>query len=200
MKSAFLALLIATLALPAAAQLVRKTDSNQPIAITADNLEVQQNQQVATFTGKVEAVQGDMRLKADTLKVFYRQGGGQNGPAPQRPGQAARPAQPAATPDTVGGNSISRIEAYGNVFVSSPEETGTGEKGVYDVDKRTVVLEGASVVLTRGQSVLKGQRMTMNLDTGQSVMQVAPGQRVQGLFVPGTQDGQPAPAKPAPRR
>lgn len=200
MKSALLALLIATLALPAAAQLVRKADSNQPIAISADNLEVQQNSQVATFTGKVEAVQGDMRLKADTLKVFYRQSGGQTGPAPQRPAgaPAARPAP--AAPEAVGGNSISRIEAYGNVFVSSPDETGTGEKGVYDVDKRTVVLEGATVVLTRGQNVLKGQRMTMNLETGQSVMQVAPGQRVQGLFMPGTQDGQPAPAAPAPRR
>ena len=46
-------------------------DTSLPIEITADSLEVLRNQQIATFTGNVDAVQGDMVLSADLLRVHY---------------------------------------------------------------------------------------------------------------------------------
>ena len=79
-------------------------DSNLPIEITADSLEVLQDQKIATFAGNVDAVQGDMVLSADRLRVHY----GDDGNA------AAGPA---------GAGSILRIEADGNVLMSSPRET-----------------------------------------------------------------------------
>ena len=48
-------------------------DSSEPIEIIADTLVVQQEKQIATFTGNVVAVQGDMTLKSDLLRVFYAQ-------------------------------------------------------------------------------------------------------------------------------
>ncbi|MGG2362149.1 LptA/OstA family protein, partial [Salmonella enterica] len=51
----------------------RAASTDQPIDISSNALEVQQARQVAIFTGQVEAIQGDLRLKADTLKVHYRQ-------------------------------------------------------------------------------------------------------------------------------
>ena len=46
-------------------------DSSLPIEITADSLEVLQDRKVATFTGNVDAVQGDLVLSADLLRVHY---------------------------------------------------------------------------------------------------------------------------------
>ncbi len=155
---------------PAApAPLGRPHDGNQPIEITSDSLEVIQPQQIAIFKGNVDAVQGDIRLRADTLKVHYRQR------------QAGQPAATGAavSPQT----SIHRIDAVGRVFISSPEETARGDVGVYDVEKRTIVLEG-DVVLTRGENVLRGNRATMDLAGGRSIMVPTAGERVHGLFVP----------------
>ena len=191
MRAILAMLAVLLLPLVGQAQVSRSQNNDQPIEITADKLEVQQDKQVATFSGRVEVIQGDTRLKAERLLVHYRQNNSQ--PAPnsrppsQRPGGAGSP----GGADIAQG--ISRIEAFGNVFVSSPTETGQGDTGVYDVDKKTITLEGREVVLTRGQNVLKGNRMVMNMDTGQSTLQVAPGERVRGIFVP---EQRPAPGQP----
>jgi lipopolysaccharide export system protein LptA len=141
-----------------------KHDSSQPIEITADQLEVQQEKQLATFSGNVQAIQGDIRLRAASLQVRYR---AQDGSA-----------------DVEG--AISRIIAKGQVFFSSPGQTARGDSGVYDVDKSLVTLEG-KVVLTREDNVIKGNRLVLNLATGRSKVSGAPsgtGGRVRGLFVP----------------
>jgi lipopolysaccharide export system protein LptA len=145
-------------------------DSTLPIEITADSLEVVQEEQIATFMGNVDAVQGDLVLTSDELRVHYRGGG-------EAPGMTA--------------GSIRRIEAMGNVFLSSPEETAQGEVGVYDVDGALLTLEG-SVVLTRDENVVRGERLEIDLATGRSQMFAAvpstaggtPGQRVKAVFVP----------------
>ena len=150
---------------PALAQLDigGRHNANQPIEITADSLEVQQEKQLAIFRGNVEAVQGDMNLRADVLVVHYR---------PREDNQ----------------NSISLIEVEGNVFLSSPKEMAQGDRGIYDVDAERIELDG-SVVLTQGENVIRGDHLELNLATGQSKMaSVASAdgskQRVKALFVP----------------
>ena len=44
---------------------------DEPIEISSDRLVLEQNQQLATFTGNVDAVQGDTTLRSDVLRVFY---------------------------------------------------------------------------------------------------------------------------------
>jgi lipopolysaccharide export system protein LptA len=168
LRTLLLAALLAAGAGAADAQVAlgKRHDTSQQIEITADSLEVQQDKQVAIFSGNVDAVQGDIRLKADQLRVHYREGGD---------GSRAQGGEPSSQ--------IRRIDAVGNVFVSSPEETGKGDRGTYDVERRVIVLEG-QVVLTSGKNILRGNRATMNLDTGRSTMETAPGGRVRGLFVP----------------
>jgi lipopolysaccharide export system protein LptA len=161
-------------------------DSKLPIEITADSLEVVQDEQIATFLGNVDAVQGDLVLTSDQLRVHYRGSG-------EAPGMTA--------------GSIRRIEATGNVFLSSPEETAQGEFGVYDVDGALLTLEG-SVVLTREENVVRGERLEIDLATGRSQMFAAvpstaggtPGQRVKAVFVPPPESAEPAagPAGDAP--
>lgn len=144
---------------------IRDHDTSQPIAITADSLEVERDRGVAMFSGAVDAIQGDLVLRADILRVHYRDGEA-SGAAPS--------------------GAISRIDAEGGVFFSTPTETAEGERGVYDVRNGTITLFGA-VVLTRGNNVLTGSRLELSLATGTSRLYSdgeEGGGRVRGLFVP----------------
>ncbi|MSO64208.1 MAG: hypothetical protein EXQ85_00120 [Alphaproteobacteria bacterium] len=136
--------------------------ANEPLRVAANYLEVQQNSQLATFSGSVEANQGDLRLRSNTLRVYYDDAA------------AAAAAQ-----------AVSRIDAVGQVFLSSPSETAQGDQGVYDVTKGTITLTG-SVVLTRDNNVIRGQRLVMDLNSGTSLVDsaAAGGGRVRGLFTP----------------
>ena len=136
-------------------------NSDQPIEINADSLEVQEKERIAVFRGNVDAIQGDIHLRADELKVHYQGGGKSTAKA---------------------SGTITRIDATGRVFVSSPSETAQGDTGVYDVDARQITLTGR-VVLTRGENVIRGQRLVMNMESGKSRIEGGDG-RVQGLFVP----------------
>ncbi len=137
-------------------------DTSLPLEITADALEVQQDQQRAIFTGAVDVIQGDMRLNADKLIVYYRD------------------------KEAEEQNAIYRIDVEGNVRFTTPSETAQGSTGTYDVDGGTIELVG-DVVLTSGQeAVIRGDRLLMDLNTGQSEVS---GGRVKGIFIPDQSGG-----------
>lgn len=140
-------------------------NAGQAIEITADTLEVRQSENVAVFQGAVEAAQGDMIVTADMLTVYYRETQG---------GQ--------------GNLGVSRIEAEGNVTVTSPGETARGQRGIYDVEGARIDLAGA-VVLNSGNNVIQGETLTMDLESGVSKVSGASTGRVKGLFVP-DEDGE----------
>lgn len=162
-RTLFLAAVAVLVAHTAAAQFRQSQDTSLPIEIAADALKVQQDKQIAVFTGNVDAQQGNMKLRADKIWVHYHdQSGGEET------------------------QSISKIDAEGQVFFSSGSETAKGDQGTYDVDKGVIVLTG-QVVLTQGENVLRGSRVLLDLKTGLSTMDgnAARGDgRVRGLFVP----------------
>jgi lipopolysaccharide export system protein LptA len=184
----------AALGAAASAQSLQQ-DTQLPIEITADALEVVQPDRVATFSGNVDAVQGELVLSADQLRVHYRGSGeDQADDAGQAPPAAGR------------AGSIRRIEAIGNVSIASPRETATGEVGVYDVVGNLVTLEGA-VVLSRDDNVIRGERLEMDLSTGRSrviakatsAQGAPPEQRVRAIFTPSEEAPADRPAEPAAR-
>ena len=139
-----------------------RLDTAQPIEIVADALEVNQDQQLAIFTGKVAASQGQILLNADRVVVHYSAGGGD------------------------GVQAISSIDAEGNVFFTTDFETAQGDLGTYDVENGMITLTG-TVVLTRGENVLRGSKLVLNLLNGTSTVEggaAEDGGRVRGLFVP----------------
>lgn len=154
---------------------VEAHDTALPIEITAERLEVQTNQRIAIFEGQVVARQGNLRLEADIIKVFYRTADGDDG------SDAART------------NAISRIDTTGNVRVFSGTETARGDWGTYDVDRKLIIL-GGDVRLERGASVLVGNRLEIDLTNNRSRIDADPGStgegRVRGIFTPdsGTSD------------
>lgn len=150
-------------------------DRNQPVEIAADSLEVLQANEKAIFRGNVEVHQGAVMMTAATMTVYYKQ-------------QSDKAAAAGAA------GAVSRIEADGGVHLSTAQETARGHKGVYDVDGRKVTLVG-DVLLTRGKNILKGEKLTYDLDSGQSVLGAGAatnadgtvkqgGGRVKALFVP----------------
>jgi lipopolysaccharide export system protein LptA len=50
----------------------KAAQEEDPVEIVSDSLVVEQEKQLATFTGNVDAVQGEMRLRADKLLVYYQ--------------------------------------------------------------------------------------------------------------------------------
>lgn len=160
MATLLMALVIAA---SAQAQQIPGRDSDAPIEIEADKLEVRQEQQLAVFTGNVVAVQGGMTLKTDEMKVTYRQEGESSG-------------------GNVGG-AISQLEAIGNVIITTAKEKATGKRGIYNVDAGAIDLEGG-VILSNKDGELQGQSLRMDLNTGISVIDGGAKSRVKGIFTP----------------
>jgi lipopolysaccharide export system protein LptA len=143
-------------------------DPNQKINIAADSMEVRQSERVANFKGNVVAVQGNLTMKADAVKVFYS--------VEKESGTTTK---------------IDRIDAQGNVHLDAPNESATGNWGIYDVGRELVTI-GGTVMLKRGETLIKGSRLELDLKTGKSRMVSASSAddsgRVQGVFAPPTGD------------
>lgn len=155
---------------------------DQPLKIQAPTFEVRDKDQIATFSGGVHVVQGDTEMRSRSLVVYYD--------------ADAKGGLKAAEPGPSGQQQIRRIEAKGGVVVTQKEQNATGDTGVFDMRSNTVTLVG-NVVVTKGQNVLRGQRLIVDLTNGVTKMDQA-----EGLFLPGG-SGNPRPggdgAAPLPR-
>lgn len=168
-------------------------NSKDPIKIDADRLDVFDKESRAVFAGNVVAVQGKMTIRCSKMTILYANRGqglpGSNSPNPTQ--TRATPA--AAAPPGDGG--IKRLECDGPVTVTSDDQVATGDKAVFDREREQVVLTG-KVALAKGQNVTRGDRLLYNTKTGVATID---GGRVQGFFVPGSEEPGTG-AKPAPRR
>ena len=122
-------------------------DSSAPVDIAADQSEVINSQCKTIFRGNVEVLQDKARMRASMMTVYNRRkapgGGGSKPPGP-------------------GGNNdcgdVDRVEAEGNVFYVTPEQTVRGDHAVYDYASDTIVVTG-DVVAVQGQDVARGDRI-----------------------------------------
>jgi lipopolysaccharide export system protein LptA len=120
-----------------------RQDPDQPVEVTSERLEVDQNDGIATFIGDVIVVQGELRMTAPRVRVEYSTG------------DEGR---------------IEYMHATGGVTMLNGSETAEGEEAVYTVDAGTVVLSG-DVIVTQGPNVVAGEKLSVNLDTGAGTME-----------------------------
>jgi lipopolysaccharide export system protein LptA len=132
---------------------------DQPVKIDAASLEVRDKEKIATFSGNVKVVQGDTTMRSKTLAVFYDGGG--NGE-----GNTANTLT-AAQPGPGGQQQIRRLEAKGGVKVCQNDQIVTGDEGIFDMKANTVTVQG-NVIMIKDVNVLKGQRLVVNLTTGEA--------------------------------
>ena len=132
-------------------------DRSQPVEITSDRLDLDQAAGTAVFAGNVKVGQGELRLAADRVQVFYVAGTG----------------------DAAG--QVQRMVANGNVTLSNGSEAAEAEQAVYEVVAGTVDMQG-DVLLTQGRNALSSQKLHIDLDAGTAQVEG----RVQTIFTPGT--------------
>ncbi len=159
------------LAGPAAAQTTNsqmnglKLSNDQPIQIESDQLEIREQEKKAFFTGNVKVVQGTTTLQAGTMVVHYR-GEGQT--------------------VTQGNADIEKIDVAQKVFLSSGTQQATADTGYFDMAQQLFVLEGERVVLSEGQNVFVGCKLTVQMNSGQAKLDSC-GRRVQIQLDPKSQ-------------
>lgn len=141
-------------------------NSKEPINIEAAKLDYFDKEQKLVYTGNVVAIQGESKLKATTLIIFL---------TPKEPGD------PAGAPSS--SSQVRRMEATGPVTITSKDQIGTGDNGVYEKSDNKVYLFG-NVTLTQGANVTKGDKLVYDLNTKQSVVTG----RVRSLFLPSGSD------------
>ena len=121
---------------------------DEPIAISADSLEVDADSRNVTFTGSVEVSQGELEVHADRMIVRYAE-------------------------ETDSGESrVEEIEAISNVSVSIPTGTARGDSGIWTVTTGIVTLQD-NVSLANDNGVLTGE--VAQLDLGSGVIRVTGG-------------------------
>lgn len=144
-------------------------NSDGPMDITADELEVQNKACISVWRGRAEALQGQARLRADLLRAVFETKAGGTG--------------------TSACGDLIRIEAEGSVYyVTAKDQRVRGDAGAYDAMAETVTMTG-DVVAVQGQNVLRGSRMVFNTKTGEGRMVGTAsgrnqGARPRGVFYP----------------
>lgn len=124
-----------------------------PIEISADQLTVDQATGASVFSGNVVVGQGDVRLAADSLRVEY----GRND-----------------------SRAINRLIGSGGVTLATADDAAEADEAIYSVADGTIQMTG-NVMLTQGGNVLSGQRLNVNLNTGQGTIDG----RVRTILQPG---------------
>ena len=119
--------------------------NGQTTNIESDALSVEDDHGEAVFTGNVVVVRGGHRISSASLVVNYS--GGQ---------QAHGPAQ------------LSRIRAKDHVVVHTPGgQTASSEWLLYDAARNQLTM-GGNVTVAQGANVVHGEKLVVNLTTGES--------------------------------
>lgn len=142
-----------------------KLEGNKPIQIESDHLEVRENDGIAIFTGNVAVVQGEMLMRSGKMTVYYDK---QNGSI------------------STGSANIDRLEVENKVYVKSDTQVATADSGNFDMKSEVLVLTGKEVVLTEGDNVIVGCKLTVQMATGLANLEGCG--RVKMLLKPGSQD------------
>ncbi len=127
-------------------------DSDKPIQISANRLEVKDKKGTAVFSGNVEVVQGTTILNARQMKVTYTRGN-----------------------KTPNGN-LKYIEATGKIAVRSGDQKATADRGDFDMLKQTVKLSG-NVIITQGSNVVSGCILEVDLETSSAILKPCKNQK-----------------------
>ena len=130
-----------------------------PVDVEANEMEVIDADKQAIFRGNVDAVRGDQHIKSDLMTVYYAD---------------------AKQPDGTSKSEVSKLDATGNVTVTTKTQIITGEWAKMDVSANTLIV-GGHAKLVQGKTTLQGEKLNVDLNTDRILMT---GGRVRGSFVP----------------
>ena len=140
-----------------------KNDSQ--IVIKADTLEIDDQNQIVTFTGNVNAREKEFVINCQKLVVYYKD----------------LPAQQVSEPGEV---NIDKIIATGEVTITRPNGgLATAEKASYFRNDEKLVLTGKPKV-KQGDDYVQGSKITLYLKENRSVVEGSKDDRVRAVYSP----------------
>jgi lipopolysaccharide export system protein LptA len=116
-------------------------DTSLPVEVSADSLSVSQSDGSALFTGNVIIGQGEMRLSAPRVLVYY----------------------------TENQTGVDRLEATGGVTLVNGDQAAEADTAEYEVNRGTIRMVG-NVLLTQGANTLVSDSMDVDLEAGTALM------------------------------
>jgi len=132
-------------------------DSSQPVKITSQQLEADDQTGIFIFKGDVQAQQGDVFIYAQIMTVSYV-----NGETRQ----------------------IDTVIAEGDVRIVQLNRVATGGKAIfYHQEGRIILSEKPRVV--QGDNTVEGERIIVYLNDNRSIVEGSTKRRVKAIFIPG---------------
>jgi lipopolysaccharide export system protein LptA len=113
----------------------------QPVEATADDLQVNTNDNSAVFSGNAKVVQGVLDLQADQITIFFEKAN----------------------------QNIKSVNAVGQVKFTNGQETAEAINAQFDVASQIITFSG-NVILRQAQTLLTGNLLTYNITTSRSKM------------------------------
>ncbi|MEM7634458.1 MAG: LptA/OstA family protein [Pseudomonadota bacterium] len=141
-------------ALPADAQ-----KKKSKVNIESDQMQLLESENKAVFSGNVRAQQNNVRLRSSKLTATF-------------------------VKTKNGGTDVTRLETdRRGVKIITSSQTITGDHMRMNVKANTAVVTG-NVTVIQGTSVVKGQKLNVNLNTNESKFSSVPGSKVKFSFNP----------------
>ncbi|MBL0717281.1 MAG: hypothetical protein JJV89_04460 [Desulfosarcina sp.] len=134
------------------------------IQITADSLNINNEENYAEFIGAVKALHKDMTIDSDRLKIYYDK-------KPENSGASAQ-----------GEESIKKIIAESNVTIVSEGRIANAERAEYMTKTGVLILTGKDARITNDKNSITGAKITFNRSLGNVKVVGDPSKRVKATF------------------
>ena len=132
--------------------------------ITADELIGDESSKSAEFIGNVRVIRGEYTLTTDRLMVLFdsveKLSGEKQGPRA----------------------SIREVIAEGRVHIESEGLSANADRATYNRQSRTLVLTGENTEVNRNGNWIRGNQITIFIDTEKVIVSGNSGNKVQGVF------------------
>lgn len=183
---------------PAAAQSVNfginLSGGKEPVKIDADDMEMRDKDGLAILTGNVSVAQGDRIVRAGKMTVYYSKakpadGGGKAGAKNTGGGKSGK--AKGAQVNGLDAAGIDKLEVADKVYIKNGKQIAVGDNGIFNAKSNVMVLTGAKVVLTDGENVATGCKLTAHMDSGKAFLESCSSGRQSGrVSVIVNRDGQ----------
>ena len=143
--------------------------SDKPMEITSDSMEVFKDKKLVVFSGKAKVMQGNSVLKSDKLFLYYKTESDNKSKIG------------IIKTDKIG--ELERIEAKGNVYLNQEDRIATGDEAIYYRDSNKVIMIG-NATLKDGKNFIKGDRVIVFLNENRGIVEGNTQKQAKAIIYP----------------